>query len=200
VFTDTTYSAATHSTDGLMSAADKTKLDGIETGAEKNNVFVAVYGTTTYAEIDAAYAAGKTIAMRYSNQHGPFPLYDKTASKYTFDIKTSNLSVYAHIDSSDAWTSTGHWIIAKKNTALSKTLASGSWSSSTPPTQTISVTGVIASDNIIVGIASTATSAQYEAAAAAKLLCTAQGTGTITVTCYGTEPTEDIPISVLIVG
>lgn len=32
-FTDTTYSAATQSTNGLMSAADKKKLDGIATGA-----------------------------------------------------------------------------------------------------------------------------------------------------------------------
>lgn len=35
VFTDTTYSAATQSVDGLMSASDKTKLDGVETGANK---------------------------------------------------------------------------------------------------------------------------------------------------------------------
>ena len=33
---DTTYSVATTSANGLMSAADKTKLDGIATGAEVN--------------------------------------------------------------------------------------------------------------------------------------------------------------------
>ncbi len=36
VFTDTTYSNATQSADGLMSSIDKTKLDGIATGAEVN--------------------------------------------------------------------------------------------------------------------------------------------------------------------
>ena len=36
--TDTTYSAATTSAAGLMSAADKTKLDGIATGAQVNTV------------------------------------------------------------------------------------------------------------------------------------------------------------------
>ena len=36
--TDTTYSVATTSADGLMSAADKAKLDGIETGAQVNTV------------------------------------------------------------------------------------------------------------------------------------------------------------------
>ena len=37
-FTDTTYSAATTSTAGLMSAADKVKLNGIATGAQVNTV------------------------------------------------------------------------------------------------------------------------------------------------------------------
>lgn len=38
VFTDTTYSVATTSGDGLMSATDKAKLDGIEEGANKTLV------------------------------------------------------------------------------------------------------------------------------------------------------------------
>lgn len=37
-FTDTTYSNATTSKPGLMSSADKTKLDGIAAGAEKNAI------------------------------------------------------------------------------------------------------------------------------------------------------------------
>lgn len=50
---NTTYSAATTSTAGLMSAADKTKLNGIATGAEVNqNAFsnVKVGGTTIVAD------------------------------------------------------------------------------------------------------------------------------------------------------
>lgn len=39
--TNTTYSAATTSAAGLMSAADKTKLNGIATGAQVNNVVVS---------------------------------------------------------------------------------------------------------------------------------------------------------------
>lgn len=87
-----------------------------------------------------------------------------------------------------------------KSTALSLTLSGVSWSSATPPTQTVTATGVTASSNIVVGIASTATSAQYDEACAAKLLCTAQGTDSITITCYGDTPTGDIPISVVILG
>lgn len=84
--------------------------------------------------------------------------------------------------------------------ALSLTLVAGSWSSATPPTQTVSATGVTANNNIIVGLASTATSAQYVAAASASILCTSQGAGELTFTCYGDEPSENIPISVLILS
>lgn len=89
---------------------------------------------------------------------------------------------------------------AVPSTVVNVTAASGSWSSATPPTQTIQVTGVTASNNIVVGIASTATAAQLEAASAGKILCTAQGSGTITLTALGDKPTENIPISVMIVG
>lgn len=45
--TNTTYSAATTSAAGLMSAADKTKLDGIATGANKITVDSALSSTST---------------------------------------------------------------------------------------------------------------------------------------------------------
>ena len=116
---------------------------------------------------------------------------------------SSGGSTYGAGSSGQVLTSNGtgsYWATAGGSTVSSGTLAAGSWTSATPPTQTISVTGVTASNNIIVSIASTATSAQYAAAAAGQLLCTAQGAGEITVTCYGTEPTENIPLSVMIVG
>lgn len=46
-FTDTTYSAATQSAAGLMSAADKTKLDGVETGANKTTVDSSLSSSST---------------------------------------------------------------------------------------------------------------------------------------------------------
>ena len=44
---DTTYSIATQSDDGLMSSGDKTKLDGIETGANKTTVDSTLSSTST---------------------------------------------------------------------------------------------------------------------------------------------------------
>ena len=46
-FTDTIYSNATTSTDGLMSSSDKTKLDGIAAGATKTIVDSALSSTST---------------------------------------------------------------------------------------------------------------------------------------------------------
>lgn len=117
---------------------------------------------------------------------------------------TSGGSTYGAGSSGQVLTSNGtgtYWANPSGGATVSSgTLAAGSWTSATPPTQTIPMTGVTASNNIIVSIASTATSAQYETAAAAKLLCTAQGAGEITVTCYGDEPTENVPLTVMIVG
>lgn len=83
---------------------------------------------------------------------------------------------------------------------LSLTLAAGSWSSATPPTQTLTAVGVTASNNIIVSPASSITAEQLDALAAAKIICTAQAANSITLTCYGTQPAVNVPISVLIMG
>ena len=78
------------------------------------------------------------------------------------------------------------------------TLAAGSWSSATPPTQILTVIGVTSSNTIIVGLADSITGNQLEAAQKASIRCTGQSAGEITLTCYGIEPEENIPISVVI--
>lgn len=70
-FTDTTYSDATQSAHGLMSAADKKKLDGIAAGATKVAVDSALSATSTNpvqskvvkAALDSKSASGHTHAM-----------------------------------------------------------------------------------------------------------------------------------------
>ena len=51
---NTTYSAATTSANGLMSSSDKTKLDGIATGATKNTVENVLTSTSTTNALSAA--------------------------------------------------------------------------------------------------------------------------------------------------
>lgn len=71
------------------------------------------------------------------------------------------------------------------------TLAVNDWSSNT---QTINVTGVTASNNVIVA-AAPASQADYTSAG---ILCTAQGAGTLTFTCT-TTPSSAITVNVLII-
>lgn len=81
---------------------------------------------------------------------------------------------------------------------LSLTASKSSWSSSSPYTQTITATGVTASNSIVVGLGTSLTEDQYDAAADAKIICSAQAANSITLKCLGDKPTVDIPISVLV--
>lgn len=62
--TDTTYSEATTSAAGLMSAADKTKLNGIEAGAEVNRTYTAV---DAGPRADAQYTLGSSYGTNSLN-------------------------------------------------------------------------------------------------------------------------------------
>ena len=83
---------------------------------------------------------------------------------------------------------------------VSATLAAASWSGSGPYTQSVTVAGMTSAKKAVVGLAQTATSAQYEAALDALLRVTSQGTNTITVTAEGDKPSVNLPILVEIVG
>ena len=78
---------------------------------------------------------------------------------------------------------------------LSLTAAAANW---TNGAQTLTATGVTASNNIIVGIGGSLTSEQHQAAVDAAIVCTAQAANSITLTAFGTIPEVDIPVNVLI--
>lgn len=76
--------------------------------------------------------------------------------------------------------------------SASITLAAADWSNSTI---TVAVTGVTASNNVIVSPVSN----DAEAYASAGILCTAQNADTLTFTCT-TTPLTDLTVNVLILG
>lgn len=82
---------------------------------------------------------------------------------------------------------------ANKSTSVTVTLAAASWSNNT---QTVSVTGVTATNNVVV---SPSGRDSTEAWADGEVLCTAQGSNTLTFTCT-TDPTANIAVSVVILG
>lgn len=84
-------------------------------------------------------------------------------------------------------------------TAVEATAAASGWSGS-PATQTLSIAGMTADSLYWVGLNSTATYAQRDAARKAVLAPTAQGTNSLTLTCDGVTPTVDLPILVFLSG
>ncbi len=84
---NTTYSAATTSAAGLMSAADKTKLDGIATGATANT------GTITAVQANGTNVATSgtaNIPAASTSAYGVTKLSDSTTSSSTSLAATAN--------------------------------------------------------------------------------------------------------------
>ena len=79
--TNTTYSTATQSAQGLMSASDKTKLDGIATGANKTTVDSALSSTSTNPVqnkvINSALSGKASTSVATSSANGLMSSTDK---------------------------------------------------------------------------------------------------------------------------
>ena len=112
---DTTYSAATTSSEGLMSAADKTKLDGVTAGANKythpsytaraSGLYKVTVDSTGHVSAAAAVDKSDITALGVPAQDTTYthPSYTARASglyKVTVD-STGHVSAAAAVDKSD---------------------------------------------------------------------------------------------------
>lgn len=86
--------------------------------------------------------------------------------------------------------------INPQSTSISATLSASGWSSGK---QTLTVQGVTAESNGMIGVAHSATAAQLEAAKDAELYISAQGANSLTIAAAGTVPTVNIPVVVVLV-
>lgn len=146
-FTDTTYPAATTSSPGLMSASDKSKLDGIASSATKVSVDSALSSSSTNPvqnKVVNSALAGKA-----------------TKSIYTVTLGTN-------------------------------------WAGSGPYTQTVSVSGVLSSDNphIFPQYSSTSSTAISQKEDWNKIDNAVSNNGSITFTCFENKPSN--PLSLII--
>lgn len=82
---------------------------------------------------------------------------------------------------------------ANKSASVTVTLASASWSGNT---QTVPVTGVTATNNVVVSPSGRDSTTAW---ADGEVLCTGQGNDTLTFTCTSV-PTADITVTVVILG
>lgn len=194
---NTTYGVATSSANGLMSASDKAKLDGIAAGANKythpaytaksSGLYkVTVDGTghvsaataVTKADITALGIPGQDTNTTYSDAttsaHGLMTAADKSKLNGIASGATKNVS-----------------------TVKSFTLSASSWSSGT---YTISDSLITASSNQEVLPDTTIRAAQYNALSKAQIIDGGQSAGKLTLKALGTVPTIDIPIRVIFRG
>lgn len=81
--------------------------------------------------------------------------------------------------------------------SVNLTLAVGDWSGEESPySQTLKVSGIDIETVGIVGVSDFATDEEYQVAMDSQLRKTGQGTGYITIKCYGNKPTIDIPVTI----
>lgn len=117
--------SATTSAAGVMSAADKTKLDGIDPNNIQPKSFVATYGTTTYQEIVNAKNAGKDIVCYY----GGISYHRATEVNGEFiNVRKDpdgRINVrWLNVDTSNAWTY-GNYELYKESAERQKYINAG---------------------------------------------------------------------------
>ena len=184
-------------------------------------VFIATYGTTTYAEIKAAYDAGKVCLCKKETEIKQLIKISNSLALFSSILSTAGLTLW-RIRYNDAWsevaregyTPNSHASThasggddpitpasigaAVPSVGVTATLSASGWNANTK-TQTVSVAGVTAAANGSLRIDQSATDDQFTAWGAAQPRVTAQAAGTLTVKAAGTVPTIDIPVEVLIV-
>jgi hypothetical protein len=201
-----TYGAATTTANGLMTATDKVKLNGIAEGANK-------YVHPTYPEKGLGLYKIQIDVNGHIKSATAISKSDITAlgipgqdTNTTYTVGTASYSgttkLYAGTGSATDGTLTQKAIDANytgKSAKASVTLSASGWSGTASPyTNTIAVSGVTATNNVEILIPSTVTAAQAESWMSAGILCGSQATNSITLKAYGDKPSIDIPIECII--
>jgi hypothetical protein len=200
---DTTYSNATTSVAGLMSAEDKVKLNGIETAAD-----VSVNSDWNATEGKAQILNKPTIPAWAQQENKPsYTAAEVGAVPTTRTVNSKALSANVTLTASDVsavpTTRTVNSKALSSNITLNTgdvgvssttvSLTTSGWSSNS---RTVTVSGVTASNNVIVTPAS---GTHYDNYVAAGIQCTGQGTNSLTFT-RKVENTSNITVNVLILS
>lgn len=161
-----------------------------------SDVFFATYGTTTNAEILAAYEAGKAVYMKKDGNKGVYPLISIAGDSFAYFgcvIYSRNFKRY--MCSADNWSEDEAVLLAKEPTSTTVTLSASGWNSSAK-TQTVTVTGVLADETkqLITPIPALASQTAYYNA---DIRCTGQSANKLTFTAK-TIPTADLTVYVTI--
>ena len=169
-------------------------------GGGESAVFFAIYGTTTLAEIKAAYDAGKAVYLKKGTGRNVYQLITLADSfaRFAFVSYDGRLQrCTCQSINNDAWREDESIPLAKKPVSAAVTLSASGWDSSAK-TQTVTVSGVLADETkqlITPTPAASSQAAYYNAG----IRCTNQAANSLTFTAK-TIPTADLTVYVTIQG
>lgn len=163
--------------------------------ASATTVDITIPSSDTYIPMSQKGAAGGVATLDSGGKVPEDQLPDLVAQKvsYTNPSQPSVTNVKQALDILQEGLENG------TITAVQVTASAAGWAGS-PPSQSLTVAGMTADSLYWVGLNSTATYAQRDAARKAVLAPTAQGTNSLTLTCDGVTPTVDLPILVFLSG
>lgn len=163
--------------------------------ASATTVDITIPSSDTYIPMSQKGAAGGVATLDSGGKVPEDQLPDLVAQKvsYTNPSQPTVENVKQALDALQKGLESG------TITAVQVTAAASGWSGS-PAAQTLSIAGMTADSLYWVGLNSTATYAQRDAARKAVIAPTAQGTSSLTLTCDGVTPTVDLPILVFLSG
>lgn len=165
-------------------------------GSGESDVFYAIYGTTTNAEILAAYEAGKAVYMKKDGNKGVYPLISIAGDSFAyFGCVTYSRNFKRYMCSVDNWREDEAVLLATEPTSTTVTLSASGWNSSAK-TQTATVSGVLADETkqLITPTPAASSQAAYYGAG---IRCTNQAADSLTFTAK-TIPTADLTVYVTI--
>ena len=161
-----------------------------------SGVFFATYGTTTNAEILAAYEAGKAVYMKKAGNNGVYPLIAISGDSYArFGCVIASLKFNRYKCWADEWSEEESVLLAETPVSTAVTLSASGWNSSSK-TQTATVSGVLADETkqLITPTPAASSQAAYYGAG---IRCTGQAANNLTFTAK-TIPTADLTVYVTI--
>ena len=169
-----------------------------EGSGSESDVFYAIYGTTTFAEIKAAHDAGKAVYMKKGTSRSVYPLITLADSFAQFAFVAYNgylRRCTCDFVNRDVWREDESALLAETPVSTAVTLSASGWNSSSK-TQTVTVSGVLADETkqLITPAPAAASQAAYYNAG---IRCTNQAANSLTFTAK-TIPTADLTVYVTI--
>jgi phage-related tail fiber protein len=192
---------------GLMDKADKTKLDGIETGANKYIHPTSGIVAGTYRSVTLNTQGHVTGGTNPTTLAG-YGITDATPSSHVGSTGTAHgiatTSVNGFMSSTDKTKLNSITVadLVTKSLTTTVTLLASNWTADAGDPKkfnyVLSVSNVTATNVVEITMASTVTSEQVDAIARAMIMTGSQSTDSITLSAFGVKPIIDVPITIII--